>query len=41
MKVTCSSEIFKIKYHNGSYLLSSGIKKLKSFEISYEQLFFL
>ena len=34
MKTTSSSGILKTMYHNGSYLLLSGKRKLQSFEIS-------
>ena len=34
MKTTSSSGILKTMYHNGSYLLLFGKRKLQSFEIS-------
>ena len=36
MKLTGSSTIFKTIYHNGSYLMLFGKRKLQSFEISRE-----
>ena len=36
MKVTCISGIFKTIYHNGTYLLLLGQRKLQSFGISCE-----
>ena len=34
IKITGNSEIYKTIYHNGSYLLLFGKKKLLGFEIS-------
>lgn len=36
MKITVSCGIYKTKYHNGSYLLSFGKRKLLSLEVSYD-----
>ena len=36
MKTTNSSGIVETIYHNGSYLLLLGKRKLQSFEISWE-----
>ena len=36
IKITGNSEIYKTIYHNSSYLLLLGKKKLQSFEISCE-----
>ena len=35
-KKRVSFEIYKAGYHNGSYLLLLGKRKLQSFQISYE-----
>ena len=36
MEEYSSFEINKTRYHNGSYLLLLGKRKLQNFEISYE-----
>ena len=36
MKVTSSGKFFKTAFHNDSYLLSFGKRKLQSFDISCE-----
>ena len=36
-----SFEIYKAGYHDGSYLLLLGRRKLQSFQISYEQFLLL
>ena len=40
-KKSRSFEIYKAGYHDGSYLLLLGRRKLQSFQISYEQFLLL